>query len=197
MSNDISWVAILGAVTGILGTLGWIINYIVQYMTKPRLRFMEGPNVKDWYFIGTPERRKFVNFEVGVKNGKTAKRCVATLEILKHPASVIHLQKQYPLHWADVPYSGSTSIEPVDIGKECHRLDVVFSRQGMNGANLAISVALRSPNQAPQAILPFGEYIMKVSIYCDNGIGTSKTISVISPENWEDLRTEEIKVRKK
>jgi hypothetical protein len=193
MENNITWVAVLGAITGVLGTLGWLIHYIVGFVTKPRLFFSEGPYVKEWYFLGTPERRKFVNFEVGVKNERTAKRCVATIEIIEQPKTVTHLGKRYPLHWADVPFSGlSTSMEPVDIGGESHRLDVVFTKLGMDGANIALTIALGAPNQAPQAILPPGEYVMRVSVFCDNGRGISRTIRISSPTNWEGLKAEQI-----
>ena len=197
MNNDISWVAILGAVTGVLGTLGWIVQYIVKFVTKPKLIFLEGPYVKDWYFIGTPEHRKYVNLDVSVKNKKTAKRCIAIMEIIKHPETVTHLEKQQPLHWADVPFSGSTSMEPIDIGGESHRLDIVFTIPRISGANIAMPIALMAPFHAPQAILPPGEYVVKVSVSCDNGKTISKSIHLTSPANWEDLKAEEIKTDKK
>src|SRR3989304_8745989 len=85
MENNISWVAILGAITGVLGTLGWIVHYIVSFITKPKLVFSNGPYARRWHFLNTTYDRCFVNFEVGVKNKKTARRCVATAKIIKKP----------------------------------------------------------------------------------------------------------------
>jgi hypothetical protein len=41
-----------------------------------------------------------------------------------------------------------------------------------------------------QAILPPGEYKLKIVLSCINGRGTSKTIKLISPQNWTDLKAE-------
>jgi hypothetical protein len=191
VDNNVSWVAILGAVTGILGTLGWLINYIVIFFSKPRLSFKKGPDARNWVFVGTPTQRRFVNFEVIVKNKKTALRCVATATVIKYPKNVTNLESLYNIHWADIPYSGlSTGAEPVDIGGESHRLDVVFTTPGYPGAYIAMPLALSAPAQTPQAYLPPGEYIFKVSVICSNGKGIDKTIKIISPTNWDGLQTE-------
>jgi hypothetical protein len=195
MENNESWVAILGAITGVLGTLGWIVHYIVSFISKPRLSFEKGPYVRNWHFVGTPSQRQFVNFEIGVKNKRTALRCIATASITKYPNNITHLENLYSIHWADVPYSGlSTGAEPVDIGGESHRLDVVFTIPGYPGAYIAMPLALSAPTQTPQAYLPPGEYVFKVSVICSNGKGIDKTIRIISPTNWEDLKVENIKV---
>ena len=195
MGNDVSWVAILGAITGVLGTLGWIVNYIVIFVSKPKLYFEKGPYIKNWLFVGTPAQRQFVNFEVGVKNKKTALRCVATASVIKSPENIVHLEHLYNIHWADVPYSGlSTGAEPVDIGGESHRLDIVFTIPQYPGAYIAMPLALSA--QAPQAYLPPGEYIFKVAVICSNGKGINKTIKIVSPNNWDGLQTEEVKTAK-
>jgi hypothetical protein len=193
MENNISWVAILGAVTGVLGSLGWVSNYIIGFLSKPKLVFSKGPYVMTWNDVNSGAARRFVNFEVGVSNKKTAKRCVATAKIIKYPNGV-NLQDEYALHWADVPYSSlSTSMEPVDIGGESRRLDVVFTAPGLNGARIAMPIALSRPESIMQAILPPGTYVIKVSVYCENGRGVHRIIRIIPTEQWHDLKAENVK----
>lgn len=195
MGADTSWVAILGAVAGVLASLRWFINDVRNFTNKPKLVISEGPSLRNWHFIGTTQVRRFVNFEVASKKGRTARRCVAKAIIIQHPANITHLEKEYTLHWADVPYSTlSTGAEPVDIGLEPRRLDIVFTVPNQSGKSwLAMPLALTAPGSVPQATLPQGEYILKVLVSCENGSGDAKTIKLISPDNWQDLQAEEVK----
>lgn len=195
MGENITWVAILGAVSGVLASLGWVVRYIVGLVKKPKLVISEGPYVANWHFIGTTNVWQFINLEVINKRGKTAYRCIAKASVIKHPPNVNHLVREYALHWADVSYSGrSTGAEPIEIGAVPQRLDVVFTVPGHKGESyLTMPIALLSPGNIPQATLPKGEYIMKVIVLCENGRGDSKIIKVISPDVGKDLQAEEIK----
>ena len=100
-----------------------------------------------------------------------------------------HLKGQHAIHWADVPYSGrTTGAEPVDIGSEIRRLDVVFTDENSpGGAWLSIPMALSMPKITHQAYLPPGEYQIEITVSCENGRGDSKKFRVISPQAWTDL----------
>lgn len=191
-----TWIAVLGAVTGVLAALGWVIYYVVDFIRKPRLIISQGPYVQNWAFIGTTNIWRFVNFEVKSKRG-LAQRCTAIATFIKYPNNVTHLLKEYALHWADVEFSGrTTGAEPIDIGIEQQRLDVVFTVPGHNGKSfITMPLALSAPGSVPQAELPQGEYVVKVTVYCANGRGDSRIIKLISPGNWKDLQAEEINIK--
>jgi hypothetical protein len=62
---------------------------------------------------------------------------------------VDHLEKSYNLHWADVDYSMKpTEAQPVDLGSDEQRLDVVFTDKGIDksGCWVAIPIALTNPS---------------------------------------------------
>ncbi|MFC1995054.1 hypothetical protein ACFLVK_01445 [Chloroflexota bacterium] len=82
----------------------------------------------------------------------------------------------------------------MDIKTEAKRVDVAFTMSRLSGQSwLATSLALAAPGKVPPATLPSGEYILEVVVSCENGKGDAKIIKLISPNNWEDLRTEEVK----
>lgn len=195
MVDNIYWVAILGAISGLLATLGWVVHIIIGLVNKPKLVISEGPYVANWHFIGTTNVWEFVNMEVICKKGEIAYRCIAKASVIKHPSSVRHLIREYALHWADVNYSGrSTGAEPIEIGAVPQRLDIVFTVPGHKGESyLTMPIALSSPGNVPQATLPRGEYVIKVTVLCVNGRGDSKTIRVISPDVGQNLKAEEVK----
>ncbi|HEX9975747.1 MAG TPA: hypothetical protein VGA82_00725, partial [Dehalococcoidales bacterium] len=188
MATNTDWVAILGAVTGVASAIALLVTSIVGFTTKPKLVFSEGPVVRKWRFLPSTEERMFVNFEVKSKTGRTARRCVAKALTLKYPVGITHLQKEYSLHWADIPYSGATTGgEAVDIGAENRRLDVVFAVPSISGASIAIPAALSLPGQIPQASLPPGDYEFKIVLTCDNGRGHSVMVKITSGKTWEEL----------
>jgi len=70
-------------------------------------------------------------------------------------------------------------------------LDVAFTVSQYSGQSwIALPLALAVPQKVPQAVLPQGEYILKVTVSCENGKGDVKTIKLISPGNWEELKAE-------
>ncbi len=136
-------IGICATVVTLLGAIWWFIKHMSSLVNKPKLVISHRPDVKDWHFLDTGEKRRFITFEVTSKKGQTARRCVAKARIIKPPANVTHLQKEYPLHWADVPYSTlSTGAEPVEIGAEPRRLDVAFSIPSQYGKSwIAMPIA--------------------------------------------------------
>lgn len=104
MGTDISWVAILGAVSGVSSFIIWLVNYI----RKPRLVMSKAPHVRNWQLSST-RIWKFVNFEVTSKRG-LAIGCEAKAIIIEYPSNVTLVEELVKegcgLHWADVPYSG-------------------------------------------------------------------------------------------
>jgi hypothetical protein len=200
MNTDINWqlvLAIIGATAGLLASVRWLVNDIMNLTNKPKLVISHGPYAKNWQYLGTTQVRRFINFEVITKKGRTARGCGAKVTIIKHPDNVTHLEREYGLHWAGVPYSTlSTGAETVEIGAAPRRLDVAFTVPNQTGQSwIAMPIALTAPGQVPQASLPQGEYILRVTVYCENGRGDAKTIRLISPENWQDLQAEEVKRR--
>jgi hypothetical protein len=202
MSTDVSWVAILGATSGVSAILLSLFIWIFNNVRKPRL-LMSQPYVRDWSISGgnITKTWKFVNFEVTSKRG-LALGCEAKAIVSEHPNNVQLIgeliKEGYGLHWADIPYSGrSTGVDRVDIGSTPQRLDVVFTVSTQTGrSNLAMPIALstmwNSDKSVPQAILPAGEYVLKIKVSCANGKGDSKTIKLISPNNSQDLNAEEV-----
>ena len=195
MEVDLNWVAVIGAALGLAAVLRWIVHDITNFTSQPQLIISHGPFAINWQSIDTEEARRFIHFEVTSKKGKIARRCIAQARIIKHPQNVPILQERFPLHWADTPYSTvSTEAEPVDIKTEAKRVDVAFTMSRLSGQSwLATPLALTAPGKASPAALPPGEYILEVIVSCENGKGDAKTIKLISPNNWEDLRTEEVK----
>ena len=131
----------------------------------------------------------------------TAIRCIATLEFFEHPQNVQLHERQYNLHWADVPYSlRTTGAEPINIGREIQRLDVVFTDANVNisGCQVSMPMALSNPANAPQAVLPPGTYYVYIRVSCENGKDVKGRYKITSPErnnpnDWQNLDFEKLK----
>ena len=192
MEVNINWFAILGFAFGLAAFLRWIFHDIANSANRPRLIISHGPFAINWQSIDTEETRRFIHFEVTSEKGRVARHCMAKVRIIKYPDEVTILQEEFPLHWANTPYSTvSMEAEPVDIRAEVRRLDVAFTVSHYSGQSwIAMPLALAIPGKAPQAILPQGEYTLEVAVTCENGKGDVKTIKLISPGNWEDLKAE-------
>jgi len=197
MVEGIDWASIVAAIPG----LGALVALVVKDARKPRLRISEGPYPYMCRFLGTNVMWRFITLDVIADKGRSASRCVAKASILSHPPSVTNLRREYAIHWADIPYSGrSTSAEPVDIWNVPQRLDVVFTTPNTSGQSmLAIPTALHSAmkysTSVPEAVLPQGQYILKVEVSCENGKGDTKVIRLTSPQQWQGLEAEEMTVK--
>lgn len=194
MAFDWDLLARVGGVAGLVSAIVLIANRVSGYVNRPALN-IEFDKSRDLqvYRIYHEENkffvRKFFNLIIRNSGRYTAKRCVAIAEVLSSPPNVAHLRGEYAIHWADVPYSGrTTGAEPVDIGSEVRRLDVVFTdKEAPTGAWLSIPLALSMPKVASQAYFPPGDYQIKVKVSCENGKGDSRRFKVASPQNWTDL----------
>lgn len=96
-----------------------------------------------------------------------------------------------------MPYSfRTTGTDPVDIGKESRRLDVVFTHKGqrINGCWVSMSFALSGALQRNQAYLPPGNYEVEIKVSCEQDEkGDTERYAITSPKNWSDLEMDEIK----
>ena len=194
MEVNINWFAILGFAFGLAAFLRWIFHDIANSINRPRLAISHGPFAINWQSIDTEETRRFIHLEVTNKGGKVARHCLAKARIIKYPDDVTILQEEFPLHWADTPYSTvNTEAEPVDIRREARRLDVAFTVSQYSGQSwIALPLALAVPQKTPQAVLPQGEYILKVTVSCEDKQEDAITIKIISPGNWEELKAEKV-----
>jgi hypothetical protein len=192
MEVDVSLFAVLGFAFGLAAALRWVFHDIAGFLNRPRLIISHGPFAINWQSINTEEVRRFVHFEVSSRKGNLARRCVGRARIIEHPENVTILQEEYPLHWADAPYSTvGTEAEPVDISREVRRLDVAFTMSNSGGkAWIAMPLALAVPDKVPQAALPRGEYVLEVTVSCENGRGDSARLRLKAPDGWEDLQAE-------
>jgi len=211
MDTGTTIVAILGAATGLAAVVpAPLLRLIIQYCVEPRLRIDENYAQSRLYHKPTrdqiskvsdsddvPEWRRFVHFEARSRNKRTALRCIANARIVDHPPQVKHLHEYYPLHWADVEYSeASTGAQPISIYPVWQRLDVVFTGPRVEGAQLAVPLALTDPRPGRDSYLPPGQYIIEVIVSCENGKADSKTVAIESPHHWECL-SKGIEVKKK
>jgi len=198
--TGIEWLAIIGIPSIVSAVFMLGLNSLLAYFWKPRLELSKEPYSRIWEIedrnTGNKHTWKFINFEVTCRRG-LALQCEAKATIVKHPSNVSLVQELrkdgYGIHWADMPYSErSTSVDRVDIGSVPQRLDVVFAVPNQNAQSyLAMPIALNSlwnkGTCVPQAILPQGEYVLKVKVACANGKGDTKKIKLISPDSWQQL----------
>ena len=191
MEVDVSWFAILGFALGIAACLRWIFHDITSFTSRPRLLISHGPFTINWQSIDTDETRRFVHVEARCRRG-IARQCTASARIITHPENMTVMQQEFPLHWADTPYSAvSTEAEAVDIKTEARRLDIAFTTSYLGGQSwLAIPLALTVPGKVPQATLPPGEYTLEITVSCENGRGDTVLIKLTSPAEWQHLQAE-------
>jgi len=165
---------------------------------KPRLtiEFAVPEDLRVWDLHGSDRQQKVATVHVRNAGRATAQRCVAVLKPISVPPGVTLEERDFVLHWADTDYTAHTNVaEPVDIGSERRRLDMVFSIDKKEqfsllpvfGAWVAIPLALSNPTAASQAYLPPGEYRFRLTVECENGKGASKDFLICSPTSWTDL----------
>ena len=168
---------------------------LIGWFKKPRLRieFSLPEDLREWDLLGGGRKQKVATVHVRNNRRATAERCVAVLKLISAPPGVTVEEKEFVLHWADTDYKAHTNIaEPVDIGIERRRLDMVFTvsvegRPPTVGAWVAIPLALSAPFLANQAYLPPGEYRFRLAVECANGKGASKEFLISSPPFWSGL----------
>ena len=190
----------IGGLAGLISIVWLIIRDIIAFLKRPKLNILPFDPTKDlriFNYYDTGWIRKSANLYIENGKTKTAINSLAILKVTSHPSNVVHLERQYHLHWADVDYSMRT-IEPqlVNIGRGQRRLDVVFSQkdQQIPGCWIAIPLALSQVHlRQNQAYLPPGEYEVEVAIICENGRGDKRKYKIVSPEEWLNLSIMEMR----
>jgi len=185
----------VGSLAGLLSFLWLITKDIIKFYRAPRLVFTFDKKIdlRTFQFQDNGWVRKFATLHVRNTRNKTAKRCVANLKITKKSSECTHLECQYALHWAGIDYSThTTGAQPIDLGSELIRLDVVFTQQGqgINGCWIAIPFTLSGDIGRNQAYLPPGEYEAEIDVKCENGKGHKANFKIISPTSWDKLEME-------
>lgn len=120
----------IGCLAGLAALLWNIGTRIKRHLDQPNLKIELNPQWKSKpvKYIDTRIIRKFSCLFVRNEGKILARRCIATLKILEKPTEAKNLDNEHTLHWADVDYSlKTTEPEPIDIGSEPRRLDVVFT----------------------------------------------------------------------
>lgn len=190
----------IGGPAGLISIVWLIIKDVIAFFKRPKLNILPFDASKDlrtfnYYDMGWI--RKFANLHIENRKNKTAITSLAILKVTSHPSNVVHLERQYHLHWADVDYSMRTvEPQPVNIGRGQRRLDIVFSQEGQQipGCWIAIPLALSQVNLGQnQAYLPPGEYEVEVAISCENGRGDKRQYKIVSPEEWLNLSMMEMR----
>lgn len=184
----------LGGVAGFLALAWQGATALGKHRGRPILHvrpFDKKRDLAKWDMNSTGLVQKVLTFEVENVGKRVATRCVARLNVLKSPAGMtLARDVSMPLHWASTPYSDlDTGAQPVDIGSEPRRLDVVFTRniQGSVGAWVAAPLALNRTVNVPQFHLPPGAYDAEVVLTCQDGDGCRVGLRINSPEVWDSL----------
>ena len=182
----------IGGLAGLTSFVWLVLKDLVRFYQKPKLQitFKKAIDLRTFFFEDTKWRRKFATLHIKNNGKDTAKRCVAVLRILKKPKVATNIEDEYAIHWAGVGYTAQTTgAEPVDIGPETRRLDVVFTHAGqnINGCWIAMPLALSGSLRRNQAYLPPDEYEVEIKVKCENGKGDKAKFKITSPKNWEDL----------
>ena len=193
-----------GGLAGLASLFWLMLKDLIDFCKKPRLLILHLDKNRDLRVFSNLNIDESINWPRNVatlqirnKKNRTALRCVAKLEFQSWPLNVTHLERHYNLHWAGVPYSYLTSgTEPIDIGPEGRRLDVIFTHANQDALNIpgcwiGTPMALSNPVQN-QFYLPPGEYKIKIMVDCENGKGDNKYYKIISPTQWNELDLDEL-----
>ena len=185
----------VGGLAGLASFIWLLIKDLIAFYKKPRLglTFEKGRDLRTFQFQDTGWVRKFATLHVRNKSNQTAKRCVANLKITRRPPQATNIEDQYALHWAGVEYTAlTTGAQPIDLGPELIRLDVLFTEQGqsLSGCWIAVPFALSGSITNNQAYLPPGEYEAQIEVRCENGKGHKAKFKIVSPSAWDGLGME-------
>jgi len=182
----------IGSLAGLASFFWLAIKDMIDFCRKPRLEitFKKDLDLRTFTFQDTGWKRKFATLHVKNKRNMTAKRCVAVLKIVGKPPESDNIENQYALHWAGVDYSTlTTGAQPIDLGPEPIRLDVLFTQEGqtINGSWIAVPFALSGNLLHNQAHLVPGEYEVEIAVTCENGSGDKAKFKIRSPISWNEL----------
>ena len=189
----------IGSLAGLMSFTWLLLKDVRNAWRRPKLRadFNEDKDLRIFNFSDTGWVRKVGTLHIRNKRPTTANRAVATIKFIEKPQGAEHLESDYALHWAGVDYtSQTTGAEPVNIGRETRRLDVVFAdkNQKLPGSWIAVPFALSGQLGINQAYLPPGKYKARVEISCENGNRSFKWLWITSPQQWQDLEMNLVKL---
>jgi hypothetical protein len=192
MKVDLELIFKIGSLAGLASLIYLLIKDLAKYFRQSRLKitFSRDLDLRTFTFPDRNWVRKFATLHIRNTRRMTATRCVAVLRILRKPENALNLEPEYSIHWAGVGYTlQTTGAEPVDIGSEPRRLDVVFTQEGQNlmGCWIAMPIALSGMLVMNQAYLPPGEYNIEIQVRCKNGKGDKAKFKITSPEIWAML----------
>ncbi len=190
----------IGGLAGLISVLWLLVKETVTFLRRPRLELLTFDSTKDlrvFKYRDTGWVRKFANVHIQNSKVKVAMNCVATLSVVSAPPNVVHLERQYYLHWGDVEHSyRTTEPQPINLGRGQRRLDVVFTQENQKLPGCWITVPLALSQASPgqnQAYLPPGEYEVEIVISSDNGRGDKGRYRITSPTLWSSLDMAEMK----
>lgn len=125
--------ALAGVAAGYLSFFRLLFGDLLNWRKKPRLAIEFDPE-QDLRQRSLFDKRRLLRIQkvvtVHVRNKRRMPplRCVAILSPVSVPQGVTLAEKEWVLHWADTDYTSRSNVaEPVDIGPERRRLDVVFT----------------------------------------------------------------------
>ncbi len=186
----------IGGLAGLISFFYLAIKDFVKFWQKPELSisYRNDRDLRVFTYERDGFRRKFVTLHVKNTGKETAKRCVAIMNVLKKPTESSPVEEQYHLHWASVPISGlTTGAEPIEIGREVARLDVLFTQdnQEVPGCWAAVPFALAGNIGSNQMYFPPGEYVIEVLVTCENGKESRIQFKLTPPIQWDGLHIHE------
>ena len=165
-------------------------DWVSQFLRKPDLRvltFDAARDLRTWTLIDTGRIQKAFTLEVRNDEPEAAERCIALINI--RPAGAAMTDPWFVLHWAGLDYAFHTSgAQPVSIGAEGRRLDVLFTfhSQQQPGCWIATPAALTAPLLTSD-YLPPGEYDATIEIRANNASTRQVHYRIVSPLKWTDL----------
>ena len=172
------------------GLIFSIIMLLINYVPTPELQIKFDPRERKYLGEWVDSRivggmRKFARAEIWNIGDKTAKDCIATLEVLEGPNGF----KEYylepkTLHWIDA-IERKTVLVNIQKGL-CHPLDIIFSHQDKPGAYIASSLSVSDTLYSQDYLIP-GNYIVEVKVQGENADSVTAHFKVTSGISYKDL----------
>lgn len=182
----------IGGLAGLASFIWLVIKDVAKFCRKPELHisYRSERDLRIFTYEKEGFKRKFVTLHVHNTGKDTARRCVAIMNTIKKPTEAMIIDEQYHLHWANVPISNlTTGAEPIDIGQEVVRLDVLFTQENQDvpGCWAAVPFALSGNLGSNQMYFSPGEYEFEVIVSCENGKESRMRFKLTPPTRWDEL----------
>jgi len=204
-----------------LATAGSFLSYVLftiwdKYIERPELIFLHNnePEFQDFYFpqimifFGTQPNAiirelRFLRVIVHNRGSRTAKRCLARIQLLQRPPQGNHTlsREQKTLIWPDVmefpniPPGSSFALNIAYSGREIHpnaeptdlALPLIGACDGFVRAWICTREALENPNIRAQDALCLGRFKLKLSVFADDAQPSSCELALNVSTNWQDF----------